>query len=188
MPTRAYHKWTQAEIEWLEVNICNYSWRKIQNAFNSHFGENLSQRCIEHACLRRGITHGRKNEQGFIKGERNYYSPTHPIGSERIDSRGRVYIKVSEKVTKNSLTNWVQKNRYVYEQHYGKLKADEQIIHLNKNKSDCRIENLYKVSRAVNMMLGANDWFFTDRNLTLLAIKYCELFQILKKEKKGTRR
>lgn len=181
MKVATHHKWTQAEIKWLEANICNYSWRKIQNAFNLHFEENLSQRSIEAACLRNGITHGRKNEQGFIKGERNYYSPTRPIYSERTDSRGRVYIKVDEKVTKNALTNWVQKNRYVYEQHYGKLKPNEQVIHLNKNKSDCRIENLYKVSRAVNMMLGANGWFFTDRNLTLLAVKYCELFQILKK-------
>lgn len=177
-----HHKWTQSEIKWLELNISNYSWREIQKAFNSHFGGNLSQGSIEHACLKRGISHGRKNEQGFIKGERNYYSPTLPIGTERIDSRGRVYIKVSEKVTKNRLTNWVQKNRYVYEQHYGKLKPDEHIIHLNKDKNDCRIENLYKVSRAVNMMLGANGWFFTDRNLTLLAVKYCELWQILKKK------
>lgn len=175
------HRWTDEEIEWLRENIASHSWKDIASAFNARFNACLSQASVEHKCLRLGITHGRESEHGFVSGERNDYSLTKDIGSERTDSRGRVLIKVKHEVGKtfNFGGNWVQKNRYVWEQHHGKLTTADMILHLNNDKSDCRIENLYKTNRRINRMLGAFGWFFEDRELTLTAIKCCELMDAL---------
>lgn len=171
------HKWTQSEIEWLRQNIHKHSWNAIQTAFNQHFKTNLSQSSIEHICLRHGIDHGRKNEQGFVKSSYNAFSQTYPLGSERADSRGRVFIKIKNNICDH--TNWVQKDRYVWENAHGKLGTNELIIHLNSDKNDCSLENLCKVSRAVNMLLSVNKWIFTDKTMTLTAIKCCELIIVL---------
>src|SRR5574344_3008277 len=175
------HKWTDEERKWLEDNINNYSWKTIVDAFNLHFGFEISQPAIEHFCLRHKITHGRENESGFITGEHNSYSPVHPIGTERTDSRGRVFIKISNNPA-DAYNNWVQKDRYVWKQAHGKLSRDELLIHLDQDKKNCGIDNLYKVSRETCRRLASFNWFFQDREMTLAAIKCCELIGTLKGE------
>lgn len=175
------HRWTETEINWLRENISEHSWKSIVPTFNKHFGTNLSRASIEHACLRRGITHGRENEKGFIVGEHNQYSLTKPLFTEKTDSRGRVFIKVKNDVS-DFRGNWVQKDRYIWEQQYGKLTKDDLLIHLNQNKNDCSIDNLYKVDRKINRMLSSLGWFFKDRTMMITAIKCCELMNELNKE------
>ena len=168
------HKWTDEEISWLKQNLRVYSWSKITDAFNDNFNTNLSQSSIEHVCLRRNITHGRESEIGFIKNTHNEYSMTKDINSERTDSRGRVFIKIRNDVN-NAYKNWVQKDRYIWEQTYGKLSKNDLLIHLDNDKSNCDITNLYKVDRSVNRQMATFNWFFTNPELTLTAIKCCEL-------------
>lgn len=181
---KSHHEWTECEIEWLRVNIHKYSYKKLAKAFNSHYGTNLSVASIEHACLKRGINHGRQGEHGFVKGEHNDYSQSRPLFSERTDSRGRVFIKVKDEPCKGNHRrgdNWVQKDRYIWEQVHGcKLTSNDLIIHLNQDKADCSIENLYKTTRAVARILAAYHWYFKDRQMTLTAIKHCELKMALK--------
>lgn len=168
------HKWTDCEIQWLRDNLKNYSWNEISNKFNNHFNTDLSQSSIEHICLRRRITHNREHEVGFIKSVHNEYSLTRDIGSERADSRGRIFIKIRNDVN-NAYKNWVQKDRYIWEQTYGKLSKEDLLIHLDNDKSNCNITNLYKVNRSVNRQMATFNWFFTNPELTLTAIKCCEL-------------
>lgn len=177
------HIWTECEIEWLKENIHKHSYKELTKAFNSHFGTDLSVSSVDHACTKRGINHGRHGEHGFVKGEHNSFTVKRPIGSERTDSRGRVFIKVNDNVRPsgaNDRENWKQKDRYIWEQVHGKLTKDDLLIHLNSDKSDCSIENLYKTTRAVVRILAAYNWFFTDRQITLTAIKHCELIMTLK--------
>lgn len=174
------HAWSEAEIGWLRENISRYSWKDIQPAFNQHFGTCLTQPSIEHACLRHGITHGRKDEQGFVPNKHNSYSISRTVGTERTDSRGRVFIKVKNDAC-NFRENWVQKDRYIWEQQHGKLTSGDLLIHLNQDKSDCSIDNLYKVDRRINAMLTSFGWFFKDKVMTVTAIKCCELINELNK-------
>ena len=65
------HKWSKEEIAFLRENIKKYSYKQLANVFNHEYNLNLSFSAVEHACLRNNITHGRKEEKGFIKGEHN---------------------------------------------------------------------------------------------------------------------
>lgn len=177
-------RYTEQEAQWLKSNISRYSWGELPNAFNAYFGTCVSKSSVEHFCIRNGINHGRKHEQGFEKGKRNSFSKTSPIGTERIDKRGRVLVKVSDDVCTagNNYKNWKQKNRVVWENHYGALSNDDLIIHLDNDKTNCSIDNLYKTNREVNMVMSSFGWFFSDKEMTLAAIKCCELFCEIKKE------
>ena len=180
------HKWSKEEIAFLRRNIKKYSYKQLTNVFNREYNLNLSFSAVEHACLRNNISHGRKGEKGFIKGEHNEYSQTLPIGSERIDERGRVWVKIKNDVypasSSKHIKNWKQKNRLVYEERFGEVKRNEFIIHLDSNKQNCRLENLYKVSQSVNMQMNQNRWYSENPCITLTAIKYCELLEAKKKQ------
>lgn len=176
--------WKAEECDWLRDNIAELSYRELTKAFNERFKRNLSWKAVIHKCARLGIDHGRKCE--FKKGENNPCSPTLPIGAETV-SAGKVYVKVSDapmrggKPSYGEGGNYVQKNRYIYEQHYGPIPKGYMIVSLVNDRNNFEPQNLYATTRAVNMMMCQNKWYTESRENTLTAIKYCELQFALKK-------
>lgn len=67
------------------------------------------------------------------------------IGSERINGDGYREVKVAEP------NKWRAKHRIVWEQHHGPIPPGYNIQFRNHDKLDCRIENLYMISRAEQM-------------------------------------
>lgn len=182
------HSYTQEECDFLRNNILNMSYTELQRSFNKKFGVNLAVKAILHKCQRLGINHG-KSHLRMAKGEKNPFSLTLPIGSEVI-SAGKVYIKVSDnpitsgKQKYGSNSNYIQKNRYIYEQTYGKIPDGYLVVSLVNDKMNFEPQNLYAVPRKINLMMCANKWYKTDRDETLTAIKWCELFYALKDHKR----
>lgn len=66
-----------------------------------------------------------------------------PIGSEIIGKHGYVMIKVLDGKT----DNYVMKQRYVWEQHYGKIPDTHVIKFLDGNRLNCNVDNLLLVDR-----------------------------------------
>lgn len=65
-----------------------------------------------------------------------------PVGTEVIEPKDRyVKIKVAEP------NNWMLKHRFVWEQHNGKIPKGFNVQFINKDRTDCRIENLYLIHR-----------------------------------------
>ena len=60
---------------------------------------------------------------------------------ETIRQDGYVYIKVNNE--------WYAKQKYVYEQHYGKLKKGDVLIFNDGDKTNCNIDNLIKVNKNI---------------------------------------
>lgn len=67
------------------------------------------------------------------------------VGSERVNVDGYVEIKIAEP------NKWRQKHRVVWEQHNGTIPKGMNIQFKNHNTQDCRIENLYMISKAEQM-------------------------------------
>ena len=144
--------------------------------FNRIFGQTRTPRVIKVHC-NRALHVGFKNQK---------YSNSFPIGTEVIRC-GFVWVKVSnihcEKSGKltSSVVNWRQKSHIVWEQHYGSAPPEGYtIVFLNRDTKDCRIENLYAVSPRVMREMSKKKWWSTDRELTLAAIRWCELFYAMK--------
>lgn len=69
-----------------------------------------------------------------------------PVGYERVDKDGYVYIKVEGK------RKLVMKHRHIWEQHNGEIPKGCNIQFKDGNRQNCSIENLYIVSRRKQML------------------------------------
>lgn len=67
------------------------------------------------------------------------------VGSERVNVDGYIEIKVAEP------NKWKLKHRVIWESHNGKIPHGHNIQFKNHNTQDCRIENLYMISKAEQM-------------------------------------
>ena len=67
------------------------------------------------------------------------------VGSERINVDGYIETKVAEPNV------WRLKHRIIWEQHNGVIPAGYNVQFKNRNTQDCRIENLYIISKAEQM-------------------------------------
>lgn len=68
-----------------------------------------------------------------------------PVGYERVDRDGYIYIKVEGK------RKLVLKHRYIWEQHFGSIPKGNNIQFKDGDKHNCDIENLYMISRSEQM-------------------------------------
>ena len=184
------HKYSAEEDEWLRQNIDTGTWSELTKWFNEKFDTKI--KCISSHALKRLHLKKSFNRGDAKKGER-LNTNTLPIGTERFNGQC-VYVKIANNVndcqnrkmpSKHKDTNWVRKDYLVWQQRGNRLPKDssEMLIHLNKDKRDCSIENLYLTTRSINLNLAKNGWHSTERDVTLTAIKYCELMEALKGEK-----
>lgn len=167
---------SEEEDRWLSEHSRDGNYLEVAEEFNRVFGQNRTPGVIRVHC-NRALHVGFKNQK---------YSNSFPIGTETIRS-GFVWVKVSnihcEKSGKltSSVVNWRQKSHIVWEQHYGSAPPEGYtIVFLNRDTKDCRIENLYAVSPRVMREMSKKKWWSTDGELTLAAIRWCELFYALK--------
>lgn len=174
---------SEEEDRWLSEHSRDGNYLEVAAEFNRVFGQTRTPGVIKVHC-NRALHAGFKNQK---------YSNSFPIGTEVIRC-GFVWVKVSnihcEKSGKltSSVVNWRQKSHIVWEQHYGSAPPEGYtIVFLNRDTKDCRIENLYAVSPRVMREMSKKKWWSTDRELTLAAIRWCELFYAMK-EAEGVRK
>ena len=67
------------------------------------------------------------------------------VGSERVNVYGYIEIKVAEP------NRWRLKHRLIWEQHNGIIPEGCNVQFKNHNTLDCRIENLYLISKSEQM-------------------------------------
>ena len=74
------------------------------------------------------------------------------VGSERINVDGYIEIKVAEP------NRWRLKHRIIWEQVNGAIPKGYNVQFKNHNRQDCRIENLYLISKAEQMAKENSFW------------------------------
>lgn len=184
--------YTSEQDEWLRKNYDLYTWPDLTKLFNEKFDRNLksvSDHVLKTLRLKKTVNRG-----NCTKGTRRNTN-TLPIGSERFNGFD-VYVKISDDIndcrafnghspSKHKDSNWRRKDYIVWESAGNRLPADsnEILIHLNKDKHDCDIDNLYLTTRTINFMMAKNGWYSENREQTLTAIKICELFYAIKGKK-----
>lgn len=68
-----------------------------------------------------------------------------PVGTERVNRDGYIEIKVADP------NIWKLKHRILWEEANGKIPESHNVQFKNHNPSDCRLENLYLISKADQM-------------------------------------
>ena len=169
--------YTAEQDEWLRENAPGLSRKAATELFNSTFGEHRSEGSLKVHCNKILGVGFANVKAGMANGS------ALPIGTERVRC-GYVWVKVKgdkpEDGKKAGYANWRQKAQIVYETANGPIPKGYLVVYLNRDTMDCRPENLYAISPQVNREMGKKQWWNENPELTLAAIKWCELFYTLK--------
>ena len=124
--------------------------KRFINDFNNKFEHKLTTSKLESLMYRLRVSTGKPNNSLYMS-MFNYQK--YKIG-EDIQRKGYTYIKIDNKRDKTKTSNelwkinWKLKHVYIYERYYNvKIKNDEMVVFLDKNKNNFNIDNLLLVNR-----------------------------------------
>ena len=155
-------KWTKEQIKFLKENAKRMNHKELTKAFNETFNLNRTERAISVKKTQYGIYRIKCTSKG--------HKPWHSkeIGSTRQNKRGYQEIKVSNK-------KWVYRHRYIYEQHYGKIPKNYEVIFLDGDKNNLDISNLTIVDKKTALTMMRKRLMFEDKELTKTGIAIASL-------------
>lgn len=155
-------------LEYFKSIVKGHTTKEIIELYYEKYGERMSEYKVHDVKKRYKLYSGVSNK--FQKG--NVYNKGYnkrPIGSERLDERGNVRIKIAQP------NKWVRKHIYVWEQHYGKMPKGKCLIFLDGDKTNCDISNLQIVDKRVELLMARKELFYNDKELTKTGILIAQL-------------
>lgn len=161
------HRYTKEQEAFLVATVDGIAYTDLAGLFNKKFHANLSGSAIRQKCYSLGVRN--KINPRFQRNMKP--ASTKPTGAESIDEDGNPIIKVGQP------RDWRKKSHVVFEAHYGGIPENHFIIFLNRNKKDCRIENLVSVSRPTFYRLVHSGMYTEDEEVTRVGITIAFLRQ-----------
>ena len=193
---RKQHKWTNEEKEYLASIVKGSTYKEITKKMNDKFEYNFSEEQVKGMMYRNKLTTGtggyfKKGSTPWNKGLKGYMGANKtsfkkgtippnqvPIGTESITKGGYIKVKVGEP------NKWKLKQRYIYEQHYGEIPNNYNIIFADGNKMNFDIDNLIAVSKSEMLILNNNNLRFEDKELTKVGVNIAKVIDKAKKRNK----
>ena len=190
------HKWTDEEKEYLASIAKGSTYKEITKQMNDKFEYNFSEEQIKGMMCRNKLTTGtggyfKKGSTPWNKGLKGYMGANKtsfkkgtippnqvPIGTESITKGGYIKVKVGEP------NKWKLKQRYIYEQHYGEIPNNCNVIFADKDIRNFDINNLVLVSKAEMLILNNNKLIFEDKELTKVGVNIAKVIDKTKKRSK----
>lgn len=158
--------YSDEELQFIEANKL-LPRRKLHTIFVEKFNrKDVTQTHLEALCKRKGWMTGRtgcfnKDQIPWNKGKSGYMGANKtsfkngqmphnwkPVGTERSNKDGYIEIKIKEPRT------WRLKHIYEWEKVNEKLPGSHMIVFLDGDKTNCNIDNLVMITRAVNARLN----------------------------------
>lgn len=173
--------------------VCNEKTKlKKRRGIDLHTG-------INRGCIKKGnipMNKGKKwdeymSKEGQIRSSKTWYKKGNistnavAVGTEKIkyyknDNLGYIYVKVCDG-KKNK--NWIPKQRYIYEQHYGPVPEGYLVIFADGNRNNFDIKNLVLISKSENLVLNRNKMRYKDSELTKSSVNVAKLIDKVNKLK-----
>ena len=190
------HKWTDEEKEYLALIVKGSTYKEITKKMNDKFEYNFSEEQVKGMMYRNKLTTGtggyfKKGSTPWNKGLKGYMGSNKtsfkkgtippnqvPIGTESITKGGYIKVKVGEP------NKWKLKQRYIYEQRYGEIPNNYNIIFADGNKMNFDIDNLIAVSKSEMLILNNNNLRFEDKELTKVGVNIAKVIDKAKKRNK----
>lgn len=163
--------WTDEEKQWLVENFCRLGSLKCVEPFEQKFGKRREHRSLE-ACARRL---GLLVDDEVVIANRNYPRRV-PIGTIVDDGDG--YLKIK---TGHGSSGWERYHRYIYKKEHGAIPKGHKIVFLDGNRQNYSVENMVAVPASYLALM--NNWKLKSQEpeITKASIKWCELYELLKK-------
>ena len=178
--------------------------RELAEEFNKEFGTSKTAQAIKCWCNARGYNSSAdgKFKKGHVSWQTglsseefksHYTKESFERGIEGMRQANKT-AKIGDEVVKCGVP-WVVtsleygvlfqdriklKRRVVWEQLHGEIPKDHCIIHLDGDQMNCDPSNLYCIPTKFRPIISKNRWWFGNPELTLTAIKWCELHYAIK--------
>lgn len=175
---------TAEQEEWLREHYClASSYQELTDLFNERFGTNRSRSQLCDKCTKRLWLSGMPNSSKYG----NKAKEQLPIGTIR-KSQTATFIKVLDVPPKQNFTGyaepyWLPLQKKIYQDVHGEIEDGQMVCFLDGNTENYDIDNLYCIDRKISAVMSSNRWWTDNREHTLTAIKWCELYYALKKGK-----
>lgn len=132
-------KYTPEMICWLQEHSKGVEYTELAKQFNKKFHTDKTARQIQSAC------HDHDAHNGVYKIDHICHKcHWRPVGSKRLDKDGYVVVKIAEPC------KWKREQLVVWEKYHEPIDIrKEMLIHLDGNRQNNNIENLYKISRRI---------------------------------------
>ena len=165
---------------WLRENYhLMSSYSMLTDRFNSKFGTSRNIGMIRDKCSKRMGLKGMPNQTIYGKKKKEEL----PLGTIKKSQTG-TYIKVrmsnGAKCAWYTEPYWLPLQKKIYQDAYGDILPEQMVCFLDGNPNNFDLDNLYPIDRKISAVMSSNKWWTNDRQHTLTAIKWCELFYALK--------
>ena len=172
---------TSEQEEWLREHYFKAtSYDELTTLFNREFGAFRTKSMLQDKCTKRLGLKGMENPTTYGKKKKEQL----PVGAIR-KGAGATYIKVKETPGKVRYTGyaepyWLPLQKKLYQDSFGEIASDKMVCFLDGDRDNFDLSNLYCIDRKISALLTKNHWWTNDRDLTLTAIKWCELYYAIK--------
>lgn len=185
-------KYTKEEKEFMKNYVPGHSHAEIREEFFKRFGYIPCKSFPSPYIKNNGLHTGRTGrfEKGHVPVNKGKKMPksayekakatmfkagsipanTMPIGTEKKLGDGYIWIKINDLPRVKKQENWVQKQRVVYEKHYGKIPEGHVVIFLDRNRENFDPENVAAIKRSELVRLNQQGLIYDDTNLTKVGI------------------
>ena len=185
--SRKMHIWTNEEKIYMAEITPGNSHKDILRLMCEKFNYDFTITQITAAIKRYKLNTGRtgRYEKGRIpynKGTKGIMKPNktsfkkgdipanhREVGSERINVYGYTEVKVAEP------NKWKLKHRVIYEEHYGKIPKNHNVIFADGNKLNLDINNLVLVNKDQLLVLNKNELIKDNADLTKAGVNVANL-------------
>lgn len=159
-------------VKFIDDNRMKFNVEILCEMINKEFNKFITPKTLRKYFYRHGLDYKKKIKPKII---RAYNSK--PIGYEsNPDKNGLIRVKVTQ-------TSWMYKQRYIYEKHYGSIPKGYNVIFLNSDKTDFRIENLGLIKISDMKVLYCRGLNSKDSDVTKLGIEVSKLFNEIKRKR-----
>lgn len=157
-------------VQFIEENRLKYTVDKLCEKIYKKFGKEITVKALRKYFYRHNLNYKKQLCRRWN------CVISKPIGSEsNPDKNGLVRIKISEK-------QWVYKQRYIYEQHHGKIPKGYKVVFLNGDKTDYDINNLAIAPSKDVLLAYSKELTSTDREITKLGLQVSHLMNKTKEQ------
>lgn len=155
--------YTDEMVSFIEDNRFKLDTRQMCKSLAINFDKKITEKTLRKYYYRHNLDFKKQTTQ------RQNCTIKHPIGTEsKPDKNGLVRIKINDK-------QWVYKQRYIYEQHYGKIPKGYKVVFLNGDKTDYDISNL-AIARGKDILYAySKELTSTDKEITKLGLSVAQL-------------
>jgi hypothetical protein len=201
------HRYTPAQIRFIESKITGRSVAEMTALFNKRFGLSITESQIKgfmanHNLRNERDTHFRPGQIPPNKGRKGYCSPgsekgwfqpgqmpfnTMPLGSERISKDGYVEVKYSEK-SGSPKNRWKGKHVLIWEKANGPVPKGHAIIFADGNRLNMTLKNLLMVSRAELAVMNHSHLISAHRELTKTGKAVADIKLLIADRKHGVKK